>query len=185
MPKSRKFWIIVDCLLLAACLLACAAVLVETGLGPIGYEVLSAEFVVGVGHQAPEFEVMALSGESIRLSQFRGRPVLLSFSASWCPACNVEAPILQAVHQRHPDLPVLLVDLEEDAATARAFATKYGMTFLVALDTDGEVSHDYRVYAIPSVFLIDGAGVIRNRFPDEFTVERVDEALGALAVGED
>ncbi len=188
MPKSRKFWIIVDCLLLATCLLTCVicvGVLFESTPGPIIYEVPTFEPIMGVGHQAPEFEVAALSGGSIRLSQFRGRPVLLSFSASWCPACKEEAPILQAVHQRHPDLAVLLVDLEEDAATARAFATRYGMTFPVALDTDGKVSQDYRIYAIPSVFLIDGAGIIRNRFPDEFTVERVDKALTTLAGGED
>ncbi len=185
MPKSRKFWIIVDGLLLATCLLACAAVLAESGLGLFGYKMLSADFVVGVGRQAPEFEVAALSGESIRLSQFRGRPVLLSFSASWCPSCREGAPVLQAVHERHPDLAVLLVACGEDAATAQAFAKEYGITFPVTLDPTNKASRDYRVYSIPSVFLIDAKGIIRNRFPDQFTVGRVDEALNALASGKE
>ena len=184
MPKSRKFWIVVDGLLLATCLIACAAVLAESGLGLFGYKMLSSDLVVGVGHQAPEFEVAALSGESIRLSQFRGRPVLLSFSASWCPSCREEAPVLQAVHERHPDLAVLLVDCGEDAKTAQAFAKEYGMTFPIVLDSTNKASRDYRVYAIPSVFLIDGEGIIRNRFPDRFTVGRVDQALSALAGSE-
>jgi peroxiredoxin len=185
MPKSGKFWVLVAGLLLAMCLIACVAFMLISGLGPLAYGVLSSDLAVGVGRQAPEFELTTLSGESIRLSQFRGRPVLLSFSASWCPGCREEAPILQAVHERHPDLAVLLVDYQEDAATAQAFAKKYGMTFPVALDTAGEVSDDYRIYAIPSVFLIDGQGVICNRFPGQFTEGLVDEALGALAGGED
>ncbi len=185
MPKSRKFWALVVGLPLATCLTACVACLVVSGVGPLAYDVLSSDIVVGVGRPAPDFELATLSGESIRLSQFRGRPVLLSFSASWCPSCKEEAPVLQAVHERHPDLAVLLVDYKEDAATAQAFARKYGMTFPVVLDTAGEVSRAYRIYAIPSVFLVDGEGVIRNRFLGQFTEGRVDEALGALAGGED
>ena len=184
MPKSKKAWALIVGLPITLCLIACVAMSVS-GLGTLAYDMLSSDSVVGVGRQAPEFELTALSGESIRLGQFRGRPVLLTFSASWCPDCKREAPILQAVHERHPDLAVLLVDYKEDAATAQAFAKEYGMTFPVVVDDTGEVSRQYRIYAIPSVFLIDGAGVIRKRFVEQFTEGQVGEALGALAGGED
>jgi peroxiredoxin len=185
MLRSRKFWIFLVDLPLAICVIACAAFLVVSGLAEELYEMLSSDAVVGVGRQAPEFELAALSGESIYLSQFRGRPVLLSFSASWCPSCREEAPVLQAVHERHPDLAVLLVDGGEDAAAAQAFAREYGMTFPVILDIDGAVSHDYRIYAIPSVFLVDGKGVIRTRFFGQLTADGADEALDTLAGGDD
>ena len=91
----------------------------------------------------------------VRLSQFKGRPVVLSFGASWCPDCRAEAPVLQNLHQTHPELVVMMVDSKEGEDVVRKYASEFGMTHPVLLDKDGTVSRQYQIYAIPTVFFIN------------------------------
>ncbi len=58
------------------------------------------------GDAAPDFELTALTGETIRLSQLRGQPVLLNMGATWCPDCRREPPLLEELHRTHPELVV-------------------------------------------------------------------------------
>ncbi len=135
-----------------------------------------------VGGPATDFELTSLDGETVRLSHFVGQPVLLSFGASWCPDCRAEAPLLQKLHETHPELVVLMVDRKEDEATARKFASDFGMTHPVLLDGDGKVSIQYQIYALPTEFFIDSQGIIRTMLIETVTPKLLAEKLPLIGV---
>lgn len=117
-----------------------------------------------LGHPAPDLVVATPGGGSVRLSDLRGRPVLVNFWASWCGPCRSEMPAMQRLYERwQPEgFTILAVNQGEPEATAVAFAQSLGLTFPLALDTDYAVSDLYAVRSLPTSFFIDREGVIRS-----------------------
>lgn len=119
-----------------------------------------------IGRPAPDFEVQGLDGATLRLSDFRGRPVWINFFATWCPPCRAETPDLQAAYEdaqrRGTGLALLAIDMGEDAPTVRRYVQKLGMTYTVGLDTSFEISADYRVRGLPTHLFIDRDGVVQD-----------------------
>lgn len=117
-----------------------------------------------VGRPAPAFRLRTPDGPATELTDYRGQYVLLNFWASWCGPCRGETPALQAFFERQsPGLVVVGVNQQEGAGTAREFADGFGVTYPIALDTDGQVSSAYRVSTgLPVSFLVDPEGVIRD-----------------------
>jgi thiol-disulfide isomerase/thioredoxin len=118
------------------------------------------------GFLAPDFETITLDGEIIRLSELRGKPVILNLWASWCPPCREEMPALQNVAAEYADkgLIVLAVnmtaqDSREDAAN---FVNENQIYLRVLLDPAGDISRLYRVQALPTTYFIDAEGVIQD-----------------------
>jgi cytochrome c biogenesis protein CcmG, thiol:disulfide interchange protein DsbE len=118
------------------------------------------------GFQAPDFELKSLQGESVQLSTLRGRPVLISLWASWCPPCKAEMPAFEKIYRQYADqgFTVLAVDAsnQDSLADAQAFVQANGLTFPVLLDSDGHVSALYNLRSLPTSFFISGDGVIRE-----------------------
>ncbi len=116
------------------------------------------------GQVAPDFSLETLTGETLRLSDFRGQPVLLNFWNSWCPPCRTEMPELQRVQETPGDQVVILgVNLlyqEDRLEDVHAFVREQGLTFPILLDRDGRVVTDYRVISLPTSFFIDAEGKI-------------------------
>ena len=123
-----------------------------------------------VDQPAPDFFLRTLNGRSVRLSDYRGKTVVLNFWASWCPPCRREMPDFQTLwEERGPsgpdDLVILAVNLlpEDTIAAAEGFVDEFGLTFPILLDTSrGEVSQRYGVQALPATFFIDRDGIVRT-----------------------
>ena len=116
-----------------------------------------------IGHPAPDFTVTTTAGETFKLSDLHGTPMVLNFWATWCPPCRVELPELQAASERLAgQVAIVGVNQAETPAEVRAFAEKLGLTFAIPLDQDAEVSRLYRVRSLPTTFFIDRSGVIRQ-----------------------
>lgn len=118
-----------------------------------------------VGHPAPDFTLTpwgASSRQSIRLSSFKGQPVILNFWASWCPPCNDEMPLLQATWQQHQADKVVFIgiDYQDQQQTAEQFLKKYHVTYPTGPDTSGSISVDYGVSNVPATIFIDESGVV-------------------------
>lgn len=114
-----------------------------------------------VGGPAPDFSLALFNGRTVRLSELRGKTVMLDFWASWCLPCRAEARDLEAAWKRQGDDVVFLgVNIQDNEADARKFIEEFAITFPNGQDPDGKVSVDYGVWGIPEAFFISPAGRI-------------------------
>ena len=113
---------------------------------------------------ALDFQVTGLWGEPLSLSQYRGQVVLLDFWATWCGPCIAEMPNVKATYAKYKDqkFEIIGISLDQSTAPLEAYIASEGLTWRQYLDSNGWISNMYNVRAIPSTFLIDGAGVIRR-----------------------
>jgi thiol-disulfide isomerase/thioredoxin len=126
----------------------------------------------GRGERAPDFKLTALDGETVRLSDFAGRPVWVNVWASWCAPCRAEMPDIASVYGEYRDrddaagrpdgLVLLLVSLGEDPAIVRQYiaSTRYRLPVLV--DPEFALTEQYRINGLPTHFFIGRDGVIRD-----------------------
>jgi len=120
-----------------------------------------------IGFQAPDFSSRTLEGEIFRLSNLKGKTVVLNFWASWCPPCRIEMPALQRLYRDYQDdgLVVLSVNTtnQNNLSDVEEFVRSRNINFPVLLDMDGNISTIYQNQALPTTFFIDRNGIIRDR----------------------
>jgi len=119
-----------------------------------------------IGAKAFDFSLPTKTA-AVRLSDFRGRWVLLNFWASWCPPCVAEMPSLEALKDKMegPDFKVLAVSVDEDGWSAvDRFMARVPITMTVLIDARGDVASAYGVFELPQTFLIDREGRIRREY---------------------
>ncbi len=118
---------------------------------------------------------------TLRLSDLRGKVVLLNFWATWCPPCKAEMPDLnelQAKYGEAQDFVVVGVNVEEDAETVRRFVEEQGLAFPIALDRDSRVTTEtFGVRPLPSTFIIDREGYIRDAWSGQIAPEAMAARL--------
>lgn len=126
-----------------------------------------------VGNMAPDLALENLSGETIRLSDLFGQPVMINFWAVWCGFCRIELPEMQSVYEAYQDqgFTILAVDVQEEASDVADFVQKLGLTFPILLDAQGEITRSFRVRGLPTSYFVDQNGVIIGK-----QVGPVDEA---------
>ncbi|MFT3876234.1 MAG: TlpA disulfide reductase family protein [Propioniciclava sp.] len=135
-----------------------------------------------VGTPAPDFTALTADGRTLSLSELRGRPVWLTFGATWCAPCRVEAPDIEAAHRaQRAGVQVVGVYLGEDAAAVRSFADALGLTYDHVPDPDKALASAWGVNGIPVHWFIDAQGIIRATQVGILGPERIDELLAPLA----
>ena len=136
---------------------------------------------VGIGNQAPDFELEDLEGNQVSLSSLRGSTVMLNFWATWCPPCRMEIPFIEEIHAEWQDrgLVILAVDTGESASTVRNFLQAYDYTTTVLLDTTQTVAQQYNITALPTTYFIDSNGVIHDKRVGAFSSK--DDIVGYIA----
>lgn len=134
-----------------------------------------------VGALAPDFTAVTLDGDEVTLSEFRGRPVWLTFGATWCASCRVEAPDIQAAYEESDDTVVLAVYLSEDAGDVRPYVERLGMTFTHLPDPDERLASRFHVIGVPMHYFIDREGVVRALKFGVLSRPQMDAELAAIA----
>ncbi len=118
------------------------------------------------GFLAPDLALEDSNGQLVRLSDLRGRPVLVNFWASWCPPCQAEMPALQRVYDDYGEQGYVILAVnttfQDSEAEALAFIEERGLTFPVLWDWDGDAARRYEVRSMPTSFFIDADGIIRD-----------------------
>jgi peroxiredoxin len=109
-----------------------------------------------------QFSVATPDGATLRLADLKGKVVFLNFWATWCEPCLEEMPAMERLSQAYRNRDLVVVALSADregASVVRPFLRKHGLSFPVGLDSDQAVARLYRVWALPSTFILDRAGV--------------------------
>ncbi len=122
------------------------------------------------GRPAPDFTLPSLRGGQLRLSDFRGKVVLMNFFASWCAPCAAEAPELRATYERYRSRDVVFIGVAvlDEAEAARAFLQRHGLSYPAVFDQSGKLMELYRVTGLPTSIFIDPSGMVVDRFVGPF-----------------
>lgn len=117
-----------------------------------------------IGKPAPEFEVQDLKGEELSLEKYKGHVVLLDFWATWCGPCIAELPNVKKVYEKYKDQKFQIIGISLDRAQKplETMIEKDGLSWVHHWDQGGQIANQYKVTGIPSMFLLDGQGVIRK-----------------------
>ena len=138
-----------------------------------------------VGHPAPDFSLVMLRSDTgksaLSLSNFKGKPVVLNFWATWCQPCKEELPLLEnawkQMQAQKKDIVFLGIDFQESSSDATSFLQLYGITYLVALDANGSVANKYGVTSLPQTIFINQNGIVTSREPQELTAQELSKNL--------
>ena len=137
-----------------------------------------------VGKKAPDFTLQDLDGQSVSLSDFEGKPVLINFWNSGCSPCRREMPFLQEIYDEIPDseLVMLTINIGESSATVKKFLGDNNLSLPVLLDTNAAVAQRYSMPGIPTTFFVDRDGILQVKvigaFPNKAAIEsRLSEIM--------
>ncbi len=183
-PRRRRGWLIILAGVLTVGVVAGVLVAVLGGGSNSGGTTRPA-VVSGaggeVGSPAPDFRMPALNGNgNLSLADFRGRPVIVNFWASWCNPCRKEFPLLKKAVRDHraQRLAVIGVTYQDIPSDSRSFVTRQGATWPQGIDDGGTVASAYGVRAIPQSFFVRPDGTIAARV---FGVTSESALAGPLA----
>ncbi len=134
-----------------------------------------------VGYTAPDFALTTADGETVRLSELRGQPLVLNFWATWCGPCRAEMPALLRLEEEHAGRArVIGVNQGESAETITAFANELNVDYPLLLDPGHAINRQYGVRGLPTTLFIDADGVIRDQIVGAASEAVLAAKLGAL-----
>ena len=137
-----------------------------------------------IGSASADFTLPDVEGRQIRLSDFRGKTVLLAFWATWCPPCKEELPTLQKIDEQNQnkDLVILTVD-DEEPATIRDFLRAKHYSFPALVDSKREVFREFAVHFLPTAIVINPDDIVTQVVTGWEGPQRLLEALRAAGFG--
>ena len=134
---------------------------------------------------APDFTIYDAAGTPVKLSDFRGKPVVLNFWASWCGPCKSEMPEFQAEFEACGDeVQFLIVNLtdgsRETVKTASDYIAQQGYTFPVYFDTQYTAANAYQVRSIPATYFIDENGYVVAQFTGAMNAQQLQQGISLI-----
>lgn len=129
---------------------------------------------------APGFTLTALgqSGKTVSLSQYKGKPVIVNFWASWCAPCQQETPLLASWYkQQHGHVVLLGLDENDSATSALKFARAKGVTYPIGFDPNVTVASAYGVDGLPQTFFLNAQHRIVDHILGVATTAKLDKGL--------
>lgn len=138
-----------------------------------------------VGHEAPGFSLQNLDGKIVNLSEFKGKVVILDFWATWCGPCRMEIPAFIQLQKKYGKRGFTFVGVSLDRkgpAVVREYVKKTGMNYPQLMGSNDVIENYGNFNGIPTTFIIDRKGVIRNVFqgyhPEEVFEREIQKLLG-------
>jgi cytochrome c biogenesis protein CcmG, thiol:disulfide interchange protein DsbE len=137
-----------------------------------------------IGAQAVDFELKLLDGKSVSSKQWRGKPVVINFFASWCDPCRDEMPLMNeiAAAADKGGYRVIGIAVEDTRAAVTQFSEEAKLAFPIGLDLNSAIKRAYRIFGPPATFFIDAQGAVRDIVLGPITPERAREALKKAGV---
>lgn len=135
-----------------------------------------------VGNLAPDFTLTSTTGETVSLSDYRGKRVMVNFWGTWCPPCRAEMPDMEKFYQEN-DVEILAVNLtptESNVSDVTDFIDEFGLSFQVLLDEELNVSSQYGIQSVPTSFMIDSKGIVQYVALGAVNYEQMVQALNTM-----
>lgn len=133
---------------------------------------------------APDFTVFDMEGNPVNLSDFKGKPVVINFWATWCHFCKEGMPNFQAAYEKYPDVQFLMVNatdgVQETEANARAYIKEKGYTFDVFFDLRSDAATKYRLVSFPTTCFIDRNGNLIARASGMLDMASLEDGISMI-----
>jgi peroxiredoxin len=131
------------------------------------------------GNRAPDFGLQTIEGDRIKLSDLKGKVVFVNLWATWCPPCRAEMPEMVRFYKDYSskNVEVLAVNLTDSDSEkeVKRFAKAFKLNFPVLLDPEGKVGNTYKTVTIPTTFIIDKKGIIRQKHIGPMSYEMMED----------
>ncbi|MEK4254808.1 redoxin domain-containing protein [Ureibacillus sp. FSL K6-2830] len=138
---------------------------------------------------APEFTLTDLSGADVKLSDFKGKIVILNFWATWCPPCREEMPAMQKFYEQNKEngieiVAVNLTNIDNGVQAVESFVQDYGLTFPILLDKDGVVGNTYGILTLPTSYILDPKGGVIQKIIGPMNEQMMTEIVNSIQMDE-
>lgn len=129
-----------------------------------------------IGKEAPDFTLSQFDGGEIKLSELRGKTVLVNFWASWCMPCRQEARALEESWEKYKDKNVVFIGVNvwDENSSALSYMEKYGGEYPHGKDPAEEIQVDYGIGGVPETYFINPSGVITDKYNGPLTERIID-----------
>ena len=135
--------------------------------------------------KAPDFTLKDTEGKIFKMSQTKGKPVLICFGTTWCPGCRAEIPNYKRIYETYASrgLQVIYINIMEPAPKVIRFAKAAGLTYRALLDENGTVGEQYGAVGVPTIVLVnkDGLVVKISHSSSEMPLDQVMQDYGKQA----
>lgn len=176
----QTIWVLVACVAIGLGLVAMRDIAVPQRTAVVG----GAETAAKTAQIAPNFSMPTVDGQRISLADYKGKVVLVNIWATWCPPCVREIPRLQRTFELYRNQGFVLIGMnttfQDDQAKVTKFVADQGITYPIALDTDGIGARDYAGRLMPTSYLIDRNGKIVSVQVGEVDEAKLKEQVAAL-----
>lgn len=117
-----------------------------------------------IGDEAPDFELPTIGNYDIRLSDYRGKNIILNFWASWCGPCEMEVPTMKSAYDKLSKIGVvvLAVSIKDSVDNAQSYAKAKDLPWIIPVDPDGVLGTYYNIHGIPTTYFINQKGIITS-----------------------
>jgi cytochrome c biogenesis protein CcmG/thiol:disulfide interchange protein DsbE len=122
-------------------------------------------------------------GPLFKLSDYKGKPMIINFWASWCPPCREEMPVLQQGWEEYGDKVLFLGIQTQDRGKLKegeALMDEFGLTFPSLIDDDSRTSVDYGLFGVPETFFVRADGTLLYKFAGGVSAQLLEEKVGEL-----
>ncbi|WP_173916261.1 thiol-disulfide oxidoreductase ResA [Halobacillus sp. Marseille-Q1614] len=163
------------------------SVLLAVMVGLIAFALISNlnddKSVVAQGEKAPDFELEKFgSDETVALSDLEGKGVMINFWATYCEPCKDEMPYMEEVYPKYKEkgVEILAINLDTTDLVVQRFLDKYGLSFPILHDKNGQVMDQYNVGQIPSTLFINPEGEVEEQVVGPLTLEKLEGYLNEI-----
>ena len=130
----------------------------------VAFIYIGSEDESAVKKPTPYFKLKLFNGNEFQLDDYRGKPILISFFASWCLPCTEEAPIINSIYDEYgpKGITFLAIAVSDEEKNARQFVSKHKLGFPAGLDDAGKIHKAFGISGIPAIVFIDKDGMTRR-----------------------
>lgn len=171
--RSSKTWLVIAGSVAAVVVVLVAGIFAARGTGPAQAVSVSSSSSLSIAGTDP------VTGKSVSLASYAGKPIVLNVWASWCSGCRAEAVDLRRFAELHPETQVIGLDQQDTAGGARGFYAEFGWKHPSIEDQSGGIAKNLGLQGLPTTYFLDSSHRIVTRIVGETNLAGFEQGLAA------